>query len=128
MQSGIDAADALHAALAAGDCSRRRFGSCERDVRRRYEYFRRFAIGLLRPAVPRPLLPSQSAARHPRGADLGPAGNWRPSLVTRLRIALFFGAVALQRHVGIAPRPRPGRASGPGPAPRARAGAGTAVG
>ncbi len=36
------------------------------------------------------------------------AGNWRPSVATRLRIALFFGLVALQRIMPIvARRPRP---------------------
>ena len=32
------------------------------------------------------------------------AGNWRPSLPTRLRLAAFFALVAIQRHVDIAPR------------------------
>jgi hypothetical protein len=32
------------------------------------------------------------------------AGNWRPSLGTRLRIRLFFALVAVQRVVPIAPR------------------------
>jgi len=123
MQSGIDAADALHAALAAGDCSRRRFESYEREVRRRYEYFRRFAIGFYDPPF-RDLFFRPNAPLGIREALISVlAGNWRPSLVTRLRIALFFGAVALQRRIGIAPRLD--RVARPAAAPRARAEADT---
>src|SRR5206468_7434204 len=45
MQAGLEAADAIHAGLAAGDLSSRRFVSYERRVRRRYHHFRRFAVG-----------------------------------------------------------------------------------
>jgi flavin-dependent dehydrogenase len=104
MQSGIDAADALHAALATGDCSRRSFEAYERGVRRRYEYFRRFAVGFYDPPF-RDLFFRPNAPFRIREALISVlAGNWRPSPLTRLRIALFFGAVALQRRVGIAPR------------------------
>ncbi len=104
MQSGIDAADALHAALAVGDCSRPRFESYERGVRRRYEYFRRFAVGFYDPPF-RDLFFRPSAPFGIREALISVlAGNWRPTFVTRLRIALFFGAVVLQRRLGIAPR------------------------
>jgi hypothetical protein len=32
------------------------------------------------------------------------AGNWEPSPLTRLRIACFFGLVALQKRLTLAPR------------------------
>lgn len=104
MQAGIDAADALDAALAAGDLSRRRFARYERDARRRYAHFRRFAVGFYDPAF-RDLFFRPDAPFGVREAVISVlAGNWRPGLVTRARIALFFAAVALQRRVGIAPR------------------------
>ncbi len=104
MQSGIDAADALDAGLAAGDLSTRRFARYERTVRTRYTHFRRFAVGFYDPAF-RDLFFSPGAPFGVREAVISVlAGNWRPGLATRVRIAFFFAAVALQRHVGIAPR------------------------
>jgi flavin-dependent dehydrogenase len=103
MQSGIEAAEALDGALAAGDCSRRRFARYERVVRRRYHHFRRFAVGFYDPAF-RDLFFSPSAPFGIREAVISVlAGNWRPTLTTRLRIGLFFAAVALQRRIPIAP-------------------------
>lgn len=104
LQSGVDAAEALDAALAAGDCGRARFARFERGVRRRYEYFRRFAVGFYDPPF-RDLFFAPSAPFGMREALISVlAGNWRPSLATRARIALFFGAVALQRRFPVAPR------------------------
>jgi FADH2-dependent halogenase len=104
MQSGIDAADTLDAALRIGDLARRQFDRYERGVRRRYEYFRRFAVGFYDPPF-RDLFFRPGAPLGVREAVISVlAGNWRPSLATRLRIALFFGAVGLQRRIGIVPR------------------------
>lgn len=104
MQSGVEAADALDAALAAGDVSKRRFVRFERTTRRRYAHFRRFAVAFYDPAF-RDLFFRPSGPFGMREAVISVlAGNWRPRLVTRLRIALFFAAVALQRRVEIAPR------------------------
>jgi flavin-dependent dehydrogenase len=104
MQSGIDAADALDAGLAAGDLSTRRFARYERTARARYTHFRRFAVGFYDPAF-RDLFFSPGAPFGVREAVISVlAGNWRPRLATRVRIAFFFAAVALQRRVGIAPR------------------------
>ncbi len=104
MHSGIDAARALDAALTAGDLSRPRFAAYERAVRRRYEYFRRFAVGFYDPPF-RDLFFRPDAPLGIREALISVlAGNWRPSLRTRVRIALFFVAVRLQRRFGIAPR------------------------
>jgi flavin-dependent dehydrogenase len=104
MQSGLDAGDALDGALAAGDFSRRRFARYERAARGRYAHFRRFAVGFYDPAF-RDLFFSPGAPFGLREAVISVlAGNWRPGLATRVRIALFFAAVALQRRVGIAPR------------------------
>jgi len=103
MQGGIDAADALHAGLAANDLSRGRFAAYERAIGKRFRYFRRFAVGFYDPPF-RDIFfqPSESSIRKAVISVL--AGNWRPTFATRLRLAAFFGIVALQRYVGIAPR------------------------
>ncbi len=104
MQSGIDAADALDAALRTGDLSRRSFDRYERQVRQRYEYFRRFAVGFYDPPF-RDLFFLPNSPFGIRAAVISVlAGNWRPSLATRIRIALFFAAVRVHRRVAIAPR------------------------
>jgi FADH2-dependent halogenase len=112
MQGGLDAASAIDAGLRAGDLSRRRFAAYERVVRARYHHFRRFAVGFYNPNF-RDLwfTPTRRWGLFPAILSIL-AGNWRPSLVTRLRIRLFFVLVALQRVLPIAPRrPRaPGEA------------------
>jgi flavin-dependent dehydrogenase len=103
MQGGLEAAEAIDAGLRAGDLPGRRFARYERTVRRRYHHFRRFAVGFYDPAfrdlwfTPRKRLGVYEAIV----AVL--AGNWRPSLLTRARIRLFFvlvGAKRLARRFG----------------------------
>jgi FADH2-dependent halogenase len=104
MQAGLEAADALDGALAADDFSRRRFAAYERAVAFRYRYFRRFAIGFYDPPF-RDIFFQKDTRFGIRNAVVSVlAGNWRPSLATRVRLAAFFGLVALQRRVTIAPR------------------------
>jgi flavin-dependent dehydrogenase len=113
MQAGVEAADALDGALAAKDFSRRRFAAYERGVRARYRYFRRFAAGFYDPPF-RDIFYQADASVGIRRAMISVlAGNWRPSLVTRLRIAAFFGLVELQRRFGIAPPLDPSAVSAP---------------
>ena len=104
MQGGLDAADAIDAGLRAGDLSVRRFATYERLVRARYHHFRRFAVGFYNPHF-RDLwfTPTRRYGLYPAVLSIL-AGNWRPSLTTRLRIRLFFALVALQRVLPIAPR------------------------
>jgi FADH2-dependent halogenase len=105
MQAGLDAAEAISGALSNGDCSARRFASYESRVRRRYNHFRRFAVGFYDPAF-RDLWFTRSNRFGLYQAILSVlAGNWRPSFATRARIRLFFLLVALQRFVPLAPRP-----------------------
>jgi FADH2-dependent halogenase len=112
MQGGLDAAGAIDNGLRAGDLSRRRFAGYERLVQGRYHHFRRFAVGFYNPHF-RDLwfTPTRRWGLFPALLSVL-AGNWRPSVVTRLRIRLFFVLVALQRVLPIAPRsPRaPGEA------------------
>jgi len=104
MQAGLEAADALDAALAAGDLSRDRFRAYERAVAARYRYFRRFAIGFYDPAFRDVFFQSDPPFGIREAVVSVLAGNWRPSLSTRLKLAAFFGVVALQRWFTIAPR------------------------
>jgi flavin-dependent dehydrogenase len=108
MQSGIEAAEVILVGLARGDLGSRRFEEYEALVRRRYHHFRRFAVGFYDPAF-RDLWFTPSSRFGLYEAVLSVlAGNWRPSRATRLRIALFFALVAVQRFVPIvARRPRP---------------------
>lgn len=95
MLAGVDAAAALDRALQEGDLSARRFRSFDRGVTRRYRHFRQFAVGFYDPVF-RGLLhvrPHRAGLYEAIVSLL--AGNWRPSLGTRLRLALFRLAVAL---------------------------------
>lgn len=104
MQSGIEAGEAIDRGIARGDLSRRAFGDFERTVRARYRHFRRFACGFYDPAF-RDLFFTRTRRGGVYEAVLSVlAGNWRPSLLTRARLSVFFLMVALQRHVSLAPR------------------------
>ena len=104
MQSGVEAAEAISQGLRAGDLRAHRFKAFERRVVRRYQYFRRFAVGFYDPAF-RDLFLSPSSRFGIFEALLSVlAGNWRPSLGTRSRLWLFFVLVAVQRAIPLAPR------------------------
>ena len=97
MQGGLEAAEAIDGALGTGGLARPRFAECERLVRRRYHHFRRFAVGFYDPYF-RDLWFRPSSRLGMFNAILSVlAGNWRPSLVTRLRIRFFFTLIALRR-------------------------------
>jgi flavin-dependent dehydrogenase len=97
MQGGLEAAEAVDVGLRAGDLSARTFTRYERIVRKRYHHFRRFAVGFYDPAF-RELwfTPRKRLGIYPAIVAVL-AGNWRPSLLTRARIEMFFALVALQR-------------------------------
>ncbi|MGD8375693.1 MAG: NAD(P)/FAD-dependent oxidoreductase [Acidobacteriota bacterium] len=104
MAGAEEVADVLDGCLGDGDFRRARFRRYERRVRRRYRVFRRFAVGFYDPAF-RDLL------FHPTGrfglfeAVVSVlAGNWRQRPANRLRLAVFFALVRLQRRFGIVPR------------------------
>jgi flavin-dependent dehydrogenase len=104
MQSGLEAAELMSAGLKDGDLSRARFAGYERTLSRRYHHFRRFAVGFYDPAF-RDLFFTRTSRFGIYEAVLSVlAGNWRPTPGTRLRLALFFGLVALQRVLPIAAR------------------------
>jgi len=104
MQSGIEAALAIDAGLGRGDLSRRCFAGFERTLRRRYAHFRRFACGFYDPAF-RDLFFSRTRRWGIYEAVLSVmAGNWKPSLLNRTRLHVFFLLVAVQRRFAITPR------------------------
>ena len=66
-------------------------------VRKRFHHFRRFAIGFYDPAF-RQLWFTPNSRFGIYGAIVSVlAGNWRPSLLTRVRIGMFFVIVAMIR-------------------------------
>lgn len=105
MQSGIEAATTLSDTIKAGAVpNRQQFAGYERRLVSRYHHFRRFVTGFYDPAF-RDLWFSPSAPLGLYEAVLSVlAGNWRPSLATRLRLRLFQLCVSLQRVWPIVPR------------------------
>ena len=97
MQGGLDAAEVIDSGLRTGDLSARIFARYERVVRKRYHHFRRFATGFYDQAF-RDLwfTPNKRFGLYEAIVSVL-AGNWRPSLLTRARIGMFFGLVALRR-------------------------------
>jgi FADH2-dependent halogenase len=115
MQAGVEAAEIIHKGLADGDLTARRFDRYGRDVRMRYRHFRKFAVGFYDPAFRDLWLTPQSRFGIYEAILSVLAGNWRPSLVTRFRLRLFFALVAIQRIIPIAartPRPEAARLTG----------------
>ena len=104
LESGLEAAQAVAAGLAAGDLSARRFRRFARRQHRRYRAFRRFVLGFYTPEF-RDLFFAEEPPRRMFGALVTVfAGYWRPSLATRIWVALFFQLVRLQRWVRFSPR------------------------
>ncbi len=98
MQGGVEAAGVIDGGLRSGDLSARAFAGYERTVRRRYHHFRRFAVGFYDPAFREIWFTPNKKLLGIYGAIVSVlAGNWRPSLLTRVKIRLFFGLVALRR-------------------------------
>jgi flavin-dependent dehydrogenase len=104
LESGIEAARALDAALARGDLSARAFAAFERVQRRRYRTFRRFVLGFYTPNF-RDLFFQPGGGRQLFAAVVTTvAGRWRPSFPRRLLVRWFFFLVWLQRWLPLAPR------------------------
>jgi flavin-dependent dehydrogenase len=99
LESGLEAAQAVDAGLAAGDLSARRFRRFAGRQRQRYLSFRRFVLGFYTPEF-RDLFFAEEPPLRMFGALVTVfAGYWRPSLATRIWVALFFHLVRLQRGV-----------------------------
>jgi flavin-dependent dehydrogenase len=110
LESGLEAAQAVDAGLAAGDLSARRFARFERRQRARYKSFRRFVVGFYTPEF-RDLFFGEDPPQHMyRALATVFAGYWRPSLATRAWVDLFLLLVRLQKRIALVPR-RPTAAS-----------------
>ncbi len=112
LASGVEAADVVDRALAAGGAdgvppgreARRHLARYDREQKRRYRFFRKFVIRYYRPEFRDLLLSPTERFGLARSLVTALAGNSRPSLLNRLRLALFFALVELQRFVEITPR------------------------
>jgi len=103
LESGLEGARAVDRALAGGRVSAKAFARFDRRQRQRYASFRRFVLGFYTPAF-RDLFFSADPPRHMfRAVVTVLAGYWRPSLVTRVWLALFFLSVRLQARFGFVP-------------------------
>ena len=103
LESGVEAAQAVAAGLAAGDLSARRFERFARRQRLRYLSFRRFVLGFYTPEF-RDLFFSEDPPPHLFRALVSVfAGYWQPAFRTRCWVAVFFGLVRLQRWIRFAP-------------------------
>lgn len=119
LESGLEAARAAVAGLAAGEFSARAFASFDRRQRARYLAFRRFVVHFYTPSF-RDLFFQEGAAPNPiyRAIVTLLGGHWRPRFWTRRWLDFFFLLVRLQKLIGLAPRL--GTAPLPTAAPSAR--------
>jgi flavin-dependent dehydrogenase len=104
LESGLEAAQTVAAGLTSGDLSARQFGRFSRRQHGRYRAFRRFVLGFYTPEFRDLFFNEEPPRRMFRSLVTVFAGYWRPSLTTRVWVALFFLLVRLQRIVGFAPR------------------------
>ena len=103
MESGLEGARAIEAALANGDLSARAFGRFARRQHGRYRSFRRFVHGFYTPAFRDLFFSPDPPARMFRAIITVFAGYWRPSWIARAWVSLFFLSVRLQSRIGFAP-------------------------
>ena len=101
MEGGVQAAELVHEGLSAGDLSRARFRPLESAQIRRYEHFKRFVIGFYTPSFRAVFFRPTSRFGTVEAVLSILAGNWKPSLATRLRVELFFLIISLQRRFGM---------------------------
>jgi len=112
LESGVEAARALDRALAAGDLSARMFRTFARRQRQRYAAFRRFVLAFYTRGFRDLFFQPQPLAPMFRAFVTAVAGYWRPSLGTRVLLALFFVLVRIQQRIPVATR-LPGVGTGP---------------
>jgi flavin-dependent dehydrogenase len=103
MESGLEGARAIDDGLARGTLRRSAFRTFERRQRERYLSFRRFVRGFYTREFRDLFFSPSPPARIFRSVITVFAGYWRPSLVTRVWVVLFFLSVRLQARLGFAP-------------------------
>jgi 2-polyprenyl-6-methoxyphenol hydroxylase-like FAD-dependent oxidoreductase len=97
--SGIEAAAELDRALADDDFSTRGFAAFSRRQTKRFEVFRRFVIGFYTPQFRDLFFSPDAPAILFRAIVTVLAGNWNPSLWTRMMNHIFFACVAVQKRL-----------------------------
>jgi flavin-dependent dehydrogenase len=100
LESGVEAGQAVDAGLKAGDLSSRRFRHFARRQRRRYLSFRRFVLGFYTQEFRDLFFSEDPPSQIFRSMVTVFAGYWKPALMTRLWVAIFFLLVRLQRWTG----------------------------
>lgn len=103
MESGLEGAQAVDAALTRGDLSARAFRTFERRQRGRYAMFRRFVLGFYTTAFRDLFFSPEPPPRLFRAVVTIFAGCWRPSWPTRWWVEIFFLSVRLQARFGFTP-------------------------
>lgn len=103
MESAVEAASALHAALSTGRPSRRAFRQFERRQHQRYRAFSRFVRGFYTTAFRDLFFTPDPPRQMFRAVVTVLAGCWRPAPLTRIWLALFFLLVRLQGRRAFAP-------------------------
>ena len=103
MESGLEGAQAVDRAISRGDLSARAFRTFDRRQRARYQSFRRFVLGFYTPAFRDLFFSQDPPPRIFRAVVTVLAGYWRPSMITRFWIAMFFLVVRLQARFGFTP-------------------------
>lgn len=106
LESGLEAAQAIASGLAAGDLSARRFARFARRQRSRYKSFRRFVLGFYTRAFRDLFFDDEPPQRMFRALVTVFAGYWRPAVMTRIWVALFFLIVRIQEYIPLVPRRR----------------------
>lgn len=100
MESGLEGARAVERGLARGDLSGRTFRTFDQRQRARYRSFRRFVVSFYTPAFRDLFFSDDPPQRMFRAIIAVLAGYWRPSLVSRIWLRLFFLSVRMQAKFG----------------------------
>jgi flavin-dependent dehydrogenase len=96
LESGLEGARAVERGLARGDLSARAFRTFDQRQRARYRSFRRFVVSFYTPAFRDLFFSDDPPQRMFRAIITVLAGYWRPSLVSRIWLRLFFLSVQMQ--------------------------------
>ncbi len=104
LESGLEAAQAAAHAVESSKWTGRHVTRYSRRQWQRYRSFRRFVLGFYTPAFRDLFFSNDPPPRIFRSVVAVFAGYWRPSLVTRGWVSLFFLLIRAQRWLGLAPR------------------------
>ncbi|HET7218449.1 MAG TPA: NAD(P)/FAD-dependent oxidoreductase [Vicinamibacterales bacterium] len=103
MESGLEGAQAIAAGLRGGDLSARVFKRFDTRQRARYATFRRFVHGFYTTPFRDLFFSADPPPRMFRAVVTVFAGYWRPSVLTRFWVEMFFLTIRLQKRFAIVP-------------------------